>query len=243
MRRTSLGILILGGGILFSLPFRKPTLPDASAIEDGTKQSKSDPFDDASIEMLVREVTEDVQVPVVYDPRTDYSPPVQSTPPRQLPLTYQDLAVPVDRDPFYENRFNATAAVADRATSPDEAQRLAELERVFAQTQYVDQSIAGLHTDSVPPAAISPGGKQWVYQNAIGEPPSLADAAAPNSVASPSHPANPPGAQLASSAAVGPPARSSQSGDFSVLSQLPPPDDQAGSGAAERPRHWIRQPD
>ncbi|PAY18760.1 hypothetical protein CKO51_14400 [Rhodopirellula sp. SM50] len=239
MRRTSLGILILGGGILFSLPFRKPTPPDASAIDDGTKQTKSDPFDDASIELLVREVTEDVQVPVVYDPRTDYSPPAQSNQPRQLPLTYQDLAVPVDRDPFYENRFNATAAVADQTTSPEEAQRLAELERVFAETRYADQSVAGLHTDSVPPAAISPDGKQWVYQNAIGEPPSLADAAAPKSVAPP----NPPGAQLASSAAVAQPARSTQSGDFSVLSQLPPPDDQAGSGAAERPRHWIRQPD
>lgn len=239
MRRTSLGILILGGGILFSLPFRKPTLPDASAIDDVAKQTKSDPFDDASIEMLVREVTEDVQVPVVYDPRTDYSPPARSTQPRQLPLTYQDLAVPVDRDPFYENRFNATAAVADQSTSPEETQRLAELERVFAETRYVDQSIAGLHTDSVPPAAISPDGKQWVYQNAIGELPSLADAAAPKSVAS----ANPPGAQLASSAAHGQPPRTTQSGDFSVLSQLPPPDDQAGSGAAERPRHWIRQPD
>ncbi|QDV43196.1 hypothetical protein Enr13x_30510 [Stieleria neptunia] len=239
MRRTSLGILILGGGILFSLPFRKPTLPDASAVDEGADQRTSDRFDDASIEMLVREVTEDVQVPVVYDPRTDYSPPATSTPPRQLPLTYQDLAVPVDRDPFYETHFNATTAVASQSTSPDEAQRLAELERVFAATQYVDQSIAGLHNDSPPPAAIAPAGKQWVYQNAISEPPSLAATAAPSPVAAP----HPPGAQLASSPALGQPARTPHSGDFSVLSQLPPPDDQAGTGGAERPRHWIRQPD
>ncbi|QEF99585.1 hypothetical protein Mal15_36510 [Stieleria maiorica] len=243
MRRISLGILILGGGILFSLPFRKSKLPDPSTVQEGLKGTRPTSFDDASIEMLVREVTEEVHVPVVYDPQTDYCPPAQPQQTRQLPLTYQDLAVPVDRDPFYESHFNATADVAAGNHDADESQRLAELERLFAETKYVDQSIAAAHhhagqPDQSPPPVIAPDGKQWTFQNAIGEPPSLATRS--------SNPAGPPsivGAQLASSDSIGKPVGESQSREASVLSPLPPPDDRADGIDVDRPRHWIQQPD
>ncbi|WP_182864967.1 hypothetical protein [Stieleria mannarensis] len=248
MRRFSLGILILGGGLLFSLPFRKSKLPDPSTAQDGLNQTKSNSFDDASIEMLVREVTEDVQVPVVYDPQTDYCPPAPSQHKRQLPLTYQDLAVPVDRDPFYESHFNATASVAsgnhDLANhDADQTQRLAELERLFAETQYVDQSIAAVHSfagqpDQNPPPVIAPDGKQWTFQNAIGEPPSLATPW-PNHAA----PQASVGAHLASSDSVAKSAAAVKTRDVSVLSPLPPPDDRADGVDVDRPRHWIQQPD
>lgn len=233
MRRSTLGVLILGGGALLALPFRRTEIPDTSVINDEIGAVKSDPFDDESIRMLVREVTQDVEVPVVYDAHTDYLPPETTQPTRQLPLTYEDLAVPVDRDPFYENRFNAMVGIAKPHTEIDQSRRLAELERVFEQTEYVDQSIAGFAPGSIPPREIPVAGKQWVYQSPISEQPS------PDATAT----TTPPGAHLASSESAAKSTSSPRRSDNSVLAKLPPPDDHETSSEQTRQRLWIKQPD
>lgn len=230
VRRLTLGALILGGGTLMALPFRRPAVPDPPAVDSPHNQSRSALFDDESLELLVQEVTADVKVPVVYHPHTDYtpaSPPMQT---RRLPLSYEDLAVPVDRDPIYESRFNATASVASNAPPGNQSRRIVELERKFAKTTFTDEAIASLPTGDMVPRAIPGEGKQWVFQE-------NADAA--NLLDGPSQQRRSPGAQLASSETM--PKRST--GDNSILKQLPPPDDATNAGNPDRPRQWIQQPD
>lgn len=244
MRRLTLGVLILGGGTLLALPFRRPSVPDPIGVDSNRQRSQSDLMDDASLEMLVREVTQDVNVPVLYDPHTDYTPKRSVSEARHLPLTYEDLAVPVDRDPVYEAKFNASAEVASRSENQEQTRRIAELEKTFAKKQFVDQSLAGLANGMAPPPAIARGPQR---------PPSTSQP-----MISPGDAAPLTGARLASSDrganrsatqerdgnTRSPSAEIGRSGmQHSVLSQLPPPEPSSDSSAAQRPRQWIRQPD
>lgn len=216
MRRLTLGALILGGGTLLALPFRRHPSPDASSINDANQQNVVDSYDDESLAMLVREVTKDVEVPLVFEPQTDYLP-AEPTPAQQyLPLTYDDLAVPVQRDPYYEDRFNASAAVVENV---ENAKRIAQLEQMFAQTEFANADLAARVNGSSP-------------TNAIPADPSLGDFGSKFT-----------NAHLASTASSAKLAAQQESGRKSILSQLPPPDGVDGESGAERQRHWIRQPD
>ncbi|KAA5539722.1 hypothetical protein FYK55_23270 [Roseiconus nitratireducens] len=137
MRRSTLAALILGGGTLLSLPFRRDIQPD-----DGPdSQAASDGLDERSIEMLVQEITKDVQTPVVYHRQADAEPSDPFSTIRS-PLTYEDLAVPLEDDPYYAQRFNAAADVAQRQREQQKSQRIAELERAFAATRFQDARFA-----------------------------------------------------------------------------------------------------
>lgn len=227
--------------------------------------------------MLVQEVTRDVKIPTVYHPHTDYSPQQQGSSSRSLPLTYEDLAVPVDRDPFYEQRFNASAAVAARNAGGERSDRIAELERRFAEAPPADPTIAGLYSSTqhrsgqhhsggparaIPQAAFPGDQKRWIFRDPTQQP-----SADPSGLAaSPSRGDEQPasvglaGAQFASSdsstrssgqrgdilgsgVSGATATRASAGGERSVLSELPPPNDSAGADGADRPKHWIRQPD
>lgn len=232
MRRLTLGALILGGGTLLSLPFRRPDVPDPASIRDGVDQKKVDVLDDHSLEMLVREVTQDVQVPSVYHPHTDYAPAASSLQTRTQPLTYEDLAVPVDRDPIHEKNFNASADVV--AHNAAQARRIAGLERAFAEAEFVDQSIAHLNSGP-PPANAIPG---------LAPPADVAGSLAEGPIKGWGG-TNPwtTDAQLASSEFSGRNVADADNRSQSVLSQLPPPAEIADSPDRQRQRHWIRQPD
>jgi hypothetical protein len=189
-------------------------MPDPSLVDQGLDSGAAEFFDDESLAMLVQEITEDAQVPMVFQPQTDYTPPTPPPPPTMLPLTYEDLAVPVGRDPYYENRFNASAEVV--AQNSQAANRIAELERAFAQAETMEQNQVG-----------PIDGPVWNY-------------GIPGPAPEPSQTTNAHLASAASSAKlkVGP-----EAGPKSILSQLPPPDDSDGTSQADRPRQWIRQPD
>lgn len=236
VRRLTLGALILGGGTLLSLPFRRPALPDPTPANGRLDRNQSVLLDDQSIEMLVREVTQDVEVPTVYHPHTDFAPATNPSGERVLPLSYEDLAIPVDRDPFYESRFNATSAVASRGAEADSSQRIAELERKFDSTRFADQTIAELRSQSVAAKVIPTEGKRWQYRDPV------ADA----SGARPQENRPSMGAQFASSDASilsGNSTDGKGPGETSVLSPLPPPDDRGDADHQERTKQWIRQPD
>jgi hypothetical protein len=201
-------------------------------MRDGVEQKKVDVMDDHSLEMLVREVTQDVQVPTVYHPHTDYAPPASSLPSRTTPLTYEDLAVPVDRDPIYEKNFNASADVVEHNAA--QARRIAGLERAFAEAEFADQSIARLNSGPPPANAIPGRAKPTLIGGSPTAGPTLGWAGA-----------NPwtTDAQLASSEFAGRKVTDADNSTQSVLSQLPPPAEIADSPDRQRQRHWIRQPD
>jgi hypothetical protein len=214
VRRLTLGALILGGGTLLSLPFRRPTLPDPSSVNEGGDANVTEFFDDESLALLVQEVTDDAQVPLAFQPQTDFSPPQPPPSQRLVPLTYEDLAVPVGRDLYYEDRFNASANVV--AQNAQAANRIAELERAFAQAETAEQNRVGL-----------PEGPVWDY-------------GIPGPAPEPSQSTR---AHLASAASSAKLTVQGEAVPKSILSQLPPPDDADASSQADRSRHWIRQPD
>ncbi|MCA9140636.1 MAG: hypothetical protein KDB00_27880 [Planctomycetales bacterium] len=245
MRRLTLGALIIGGGTLLALPFRRPVVPDPSPVDGRNGHSQSTYLDDQSLDLLVQEVTADVKVPVVFHPHTDYVPAANVTANRQLPLSYEDLAVPVDRDPIYENRFNATASAASKSGNAEQSRRIAQLEQVFANTKFVDESISALQTGSETTKAIPGDGKQWIFQDGgdVGgnEVSGSIAAGSPSQHQSPlRHDASRrAGTQLASSESL----LKFSTADNSILKQLPAPNDASDSTDSPRQRQWIRQPD
>lgn len=112
MRTLTLGVLIVSGGILAALPFRRlQTIPDAStgpAQATGPTQSA---ISDSSLQMLVDSpTTGSAEVAPPADLPT-WSPPAQ--PQRRdtsIPLTYEDLLVPIERPDAVEQRFSATVS-------------------------------------------------------------------------------------------------------------------------------------
>ena len=214
MRRLTLGALILSSGALLSLPFRRPSLPEPASADVTSEGGAGDLFDDETLALLVQEVTEDAQIPMRFEPQTDYSPPEPAPSERLLPLTYEDLAVPVGRDPYYEERFNASAEVV--AQNDQSVNRIAELERAFAQAETTGRNQIG-------PA----DGPVWDY-------------GIPGPAPESSQMTN---AHLASAASSAKLNAQELANPKSVLSQLPPPEDADGESQADRARHWIRQPD
>lgn len=238
MRRLTLGVCILALGTLLALPFRRPVgdLPDPTDGEQANGRHQI--LDDQSLQLLVEEVTRDVEIPTAFDPQTDYSQPKPATPVVSLPLTYEDIAVPVQGDPLYEQRFNATAEVASRnldrvttqdsvaATSPTSDPRASR----FTSKPAVDPSIANLLGRPVkarPISASAGGGRGYPQQIPSLPPPDVRTPIANGGISD---------FPTAKPASANPSERS-------VLSPLPPPDDAESSVESPREHHWIRQPD
>lgn len=126
MRTLTLGVLIVSGGILAALPFRRyQTIPDASlgpAQATGPTQSA---ISDTSLQMLVDSQTASSAEETPAADLPIWSPPAQ--PQRRnasIPLTYEDLMVPIDRPDQVEQRFSAT--VSARQSRQDDG-RLPEI--------------------------------------------------------------------------------------------------------------------
>ena len=127
MHRITVGLMILAFGTLIALPFRKSPAP-----------SQETPGDDeplADLDLMVLEVTENVQTPTLFEAQPEPRAPLSHRAESPQPLTYQDLAVPLEADPVFDSKFNATSEVVSQ-TRQREADRLAQLERVFAEKQF-----------------------------------------------------------------------------------------------------------
>ncbi|MEL6109012.1 MAG: hypothetical protein AAFU85_23645 [Planctomycetota bacterium] len=125
MHRFTLGLAILAVGTLIALPFRKS--PESK--DDGDRPPT--PLKD--LDLMVLEVTENVQAPVLFEAREDERNARQPESGFALPLTYQDLAVPLEGDSVFESKFNATAEVV---AAKRESDRLAQLEQRFAEKSF-----------------------------------------------------------------------------------------------------------
>ena len=146
MRTLTLGVLIVSGGTLAALPFRRyQAIPDASNAPvqvTGPSHSALDPprRDDSS-DAIVRERPDATKLrgSVLAGHLPVWQPPSALPPrPRQLdiPLTYDDLAVPIDQPKPIQDRFNATAAVRQKQV---ERERVASLEMPPMETLVASQ--------------------------------------------------------------------------------------------------------
>ena len=223
LRTLTLGVLIVSGGTLAALPFRRyQAIPDASAVPTqvtGPAQSALDgPVPGRRSDAVVRESPDaaDLNDAVLASHVPSWQPP--TTPrPRQLdvPLTYDDLAVPIDQPKPIQDRFNATAAVRQIQV---ERERVASLEMppmeslVASQQEELQRVIASMETSQPRQPAHTPG--------------TAGGALASTSLR--------PG-RLGGSPATATPQMGTASGQgLEPLPEVMPP---------QRQRHWIRQPD
>ncbi|TWT98512.1 hypothetical protein [Stieleria varia] len=157
LRKLSLGALIIGVGFAASLPFRRPEPTKDASLEASPTDELSDrsPLTRTSLEMLVEEVTEDVKAPVLYAPEARWPNPQYVKREIQMPLTYEDLAVPIDRGPEYAKRFNAIAASSEPAPSAAIAPPV-NSQPVFSQPNPDPAGSAAASIAETPPASQSP---------------------------------------------------------------------------------------
>jgi hypothetical protein len=118
LRTLTLGLLVASGGTLAALPFRRyPVLPDASSapaqLTGPTRSALDKPaIDEPEVETAAH-VSMLASLPPL--PGLDSPLPVPNAPPQRLrmdvPLSYEDLALPLDQPPVIDERFNATTKV------------------------------------------------------------------------------------------------------------------------------------
>lgn len=129
MRTLTLGVLIVSGGTLAALPFRKyQAIPDASAAPahiTGPTQSALDSVE--TTQLVNNRVTTDPRPSEVHEqtlaalettlastePRWQPEPPALRPRNAEVPLTYDDFALPIDPPPPIVKRFNATVPIRE----------------------------------------------------------------------------------------------------------------------------------
>ncbi|OYP35156.1 hypothetical protein [Rhodopirellula sp. MGV] len=261
-----------------ALPFRRTDSPDPGPTPPNRYGSPST-LDDRAIELLVQEVTAEVDVPTLYEPQHEMMQADPAVAINSLPLRYEETAVPLDPDPYYQERFSAASSavpensgsafrsipsqLAGTMTSPGgpsfsvdppanqlseaEAAKIAEFERRFAGTQFVDPNVSELAMNPNPAqAVIAEPGRRTQSAPFVAEENRRPSTARPMSL--PTYSALP--ASAARLTDTVPSAASQQPGSKrsaarpagqSVLQSLPAGDLSADPEAA-RTKHWIRQP-
>jgi hypothetical protein len=131
LRNLSLGVLIVCGGTLAALPFRRyQSIPDASNSPTqvtGPAQSVLQASELAP-ETNAEQLPSLSEMDRLISPRDAFYSTVGAPPRRRrhvdIPLTYDDLAVPLDQPKPIRDRFNATTTVREQQLAED---RIAEL--------------------------------------------------------------------------------------------------------------------
>ena len=141
MRTLTLGVLIVSGGTLAALPFRKyQAIPDASSAPaqvTGPTQSALDQSDNSVL------VTNDSPAKEPPKPTTEEKfvaldtaflpsnlPPWQPNAPlptsrsSEIPLTFDDLAFPIEPPPPIAQRFNATVPIREQTLEQERVSAL-----------------------------------------------------------------------------------------------------------------------
>jgi hypothetical protein len=161
LRTLTLGVLIVSGGTLAALPFRRyQAIPDASSAPlqvTGPSQSALDSPQLDSVEAgsppggAAGEKVVDSGLLVATS--RQWTEPVVPRAPRQIdiPLTYEDLALPIDQPSAIQQRFNATARAREKQL---ERKRIAELvmpameSLAVSQQQQLERAAAASNTQS-----------------------------------------------------------------------------------------------
>ncbi len=161
MRTLTLGVLIVSGGTLAALPFRKyQAIPDASAAPaqvTGPTQSALDQSDtsvlvtnDSPAKEPPNQTTEErfvaLDTAVLVSNLPPWQPNTPSPTPRSsdIPLTYDDLAFPIEPPPPIAQRFNATAAIREQTLEQERVSALVmpAMEQLAAAQQLELQQVA-----------------------------------------------------------------------------------------------------
>ncbi|MGI9475027.1 MAG: hypothetical protein ACR2NZ_26075 [Rubripirellula sp.] len=146
MRTLTLGVLIVSGGTLAALPFRRyQAIPDASAVPTQVTGPAQSALDSPPVGRRSNAVVH--ETPDEHDLRgavlanhipvwQQSSVPTPSQRQLDIPLTYDDLAVPIAQPKPIQDRFNATAAVRQKQV---ERERVASLEMPAMETLVASQ--------------------------------------------------------------------------------------------------------
>ena len=151
MRTLTLGVLIVSGGTLAALPFRKyQAIPDASSAPAQVTGPTQSALDQSNNSVLVtndslakeppKQTSEErfvaldtaaldaavLDASVVASNLPPWQPNAPSPTPRSsdIPLSYEDLALPIDQPPPIVKRFNATVPIREQQL---ERERVSEL--------------------------------------------------------------------------------------------------------------------
>ncbi len=124
MRTLTIGVLVVAGGTLAALPFRRyQAIPDASSAPaqvTGPMQSVLESTSPATIAAELESKPPSTQAPVGDYLPTDFAARRANqrrdlaqfaTRRADIPLTYEDLEVPIDQPDPIKQRFNATAPI------------------------------------------------------------------------------------------------------------------------------------
>ena len=258
MRTLTLGVLIVAGGTLAALPFRRyRTIQDASTEPVQATGPTQSAMEQTDLRMLVDSSPSTFPASVAaIDHALTSKPPTWSAPApptrrrtANMPLTYEDLAVPIDQPASVQQRFNATVEYQRNRPARDataglvmprmDSLGLSEQQEIRSRVAVVDQRPGFENRNSVAdhrgtpatsgtpapagnlPAGNLPAGSLPAYPVV-----SNGSTSAPTPTSTPTH-VQPNGAGSASFASS--PLRPE-------VANLPQPDGQ-------RQRHWIRQPD
>lgn len=245
MRTLTLGVLIVAGGTLAALPFRRyRTIQDASTEPVQATGPTQSAMEQTDLRMLVDSSPSTFPASATaIDHALTSKPPSWSAPApptrrrtASMPLTYEDLAVPIDQPASVQQRFSATVdyqrnqpardATASLVMPRMDSLGLAEQQEIRSRVAVVDPR-PGFENQN---AAADPRGQVTTGSPATG---TLAASNLPaypvpsgsTPAPTPTHVHNGAGSASFASSPLRP-----------EVATLPKPDGQ-------RQRHWIRQPD
>ncbi len=107
MRILTLGALIVATGTLAALPFRRyQAIPQSSPPTDATGPTQSTLFG-LDFETVVKDPAAEAELPSLALPQVEDWERTQRQ--IRMPLTYDDLAIPLTLPPSFHDKFSATA--------------------------------------------------------------------------------------------------------------------------------------
>jgi hypothetical protein len=160
LRTLTLGVLIVSGGTLAALPFRKyQAIPDASSAPAQVTGPTQSALDSADSSQLVTNPwpadqpssdasLEAINAGALASNLPPWHPLATSQAPRSvdIPLTYDDLAMPIDPPPPIAQRFNATVPIRQQQLEQQRVSALVmpAMQQLAATQQLEPQRVSAL---------------------------------------------------------------------------------------------------
>lgn len=172
MRTLTFGVLIVAGGTLAALPFRRQS-SNPVAVPNTNATGPIGPTMGRE-EMLIEDIPEVGLPSLAITPKNEWPRKIEATRQIEMPLTYEDLAVPVETQIRDTEQFNATEPVQKSRRAKEDkfvsaaprmkpANVINENEATLSTPSSQPQSIlisaqtpAALPTDAKPPHSDAP---------------------------------------------------------------------------------------
>lgn len=161
LRTLTLGVLIVSGGTLAALPFRRyQAIPDASSAPLQVTGPSQSALDSPQLDSVESDAPPDGAGGQKVDnsgllvaTSRPWTQEVSARAPRriEMPLTYEDLAQPIDQPTAIQHRFNATTRAREEQLERNRAAELvmpAMESLAVEQQQQLEQAVAALEAQS-----------------------------------------------------------------------------------------------